>query len=72
MIFVEGGQFDFRIFIGEGLCGKVFECFDKKDGKKKVYVINYSFLLNFKSCELLLMVLEIIYIMIFSIFYICI
>lgn len=68
----EGGQFDPRILIGEGSCGKVFECFDKKDGKKKVYVTNHSLLSNFKSCELLSMVPEIIYIMIFSIFHTCI
>lgn len=35
MMILEGGQF--RVFIEEGLYGKGFECFDKKDGKRKVY-----------------------------------
>lgn len=32
----EEGQFELGALIGEGAFGKVFECFDTKDGKKKV------------------------------------
>lgn len=32
----EVGQFELGALIGEGAYGKVFECFDTKDGKKKV------------------------------------
>lgn len=37
----EGGQL--RAFIEEGSYGKGFECFDKKDGKRKVYHQSQSF-----------------------------
>lgn len=43
----EGGQL--RAFIEEGSYGKVFECFDKKDGKRKVYHQSQSFVKLFKS-----------------------
>lgn len=68
----EGGQFELRAFIEEGSYGKVFECFDKKDGKRKVYHQSQSFVKLFKSYELLSMVPEIIYIIIISIFHTCI
>lgn len=31
---LEEGKFELGALIGEGAFGKVFECFDKKDGKK--------------------------------------
>lgn len=36
MMTSEEDQFGLGTLIGEGEFGKVFECFDKKDGKKKV------------------------------------
>lgn len=58
----DGGQFEVGALIGEGSFGKVFECFDKKDGKKKVCHQSQSFVKLFKSYELLSLVSEIIYI----------
>lgn len=39
----EGGQFELETFIEKGSYGTVFECFDKRDGKRKVYHQSQSF-----------------------------
>lgn len=33
---LEEGQFELGVLIGEGSFGKVFECFDTNNGKRKV------------------------------------